>query len=104
MPSYLLRIGTRGETNVSRSSNAVTPPVYIASQLCEAERTFSALRRMKTWLRATMTQARLDDLMLCHVHKDLLLKLDPKTVASKFIRGDHSEFRKNVRFSVFGNI
>ena len=27
---------------------------------CEAERSFSALRRLKTWLRSTMTQVRLN--------------------------------------------
>ena len=36
-----------------------------------AERSFSALRRIKTYLRSTMTEARLNNLMLLHVHKDL---------------------------------
>ncbi len=36
---------------------------------CEAERSFSALRRLKTWLRATMGQDRLNSLLVCNVHK-----------------------------------
>ena len=61
---------------------------------CEAERTFSALCRMKTWLRSTMTQRRLDDLMLCNIHKDILHELDPKTIASEFIGAVHSDSEK----------
>ncbi|XP_035985290.1 zinc finger MYM-type protein 1-like isoform X2 [Fundulus heteroclitus] len=36
----------------------------------EAERSFSALRRLKTWLRSTMTQNRLNHVAVCHVHKE----------------------------------
>ena len=35
-----------------------------------SERSFSALRRVKTYLRSTMCQERLKYLMLLHVHKD----------------------------------
>ena len=34
---------------------------------CEAERSFSALRRLKTWLRSTMTQTRLNQEAMCIV-------------------------------------
>ena len=36
-----------------------------------SERSFSALRRVKTYLHATMTQERLNHLKVCIVHKDL---------------------------------
>ena len=35
-----------------------------------SERSFSALRRVKRYLRSTMLQERLNYLMLLHVHKD----------------------------------
>ena len=35
------------------------------------ERSFSALRRIKSYLRSTMTQARLNYLMVLHYHQDL---------------------------------
>ncbi|KAI0207300.1 hypothetical protein LSAT2_008046, partial [Lamellibrachia satsuma] len=35
-----------------------------------SERSFSALRRVKTYSRTTKTQARLNHLMLLYVHKD----------------------------------
>ncbi|XP_068213365.1 zinc finger MYM-type protein 1-like [Palaemon carinicauda] len=37
---------------------------------CTAERSFSALRRLKAWLRSSMSQQRLNHLMICHVHRD----------------------------------
>lgn len=41
----------------------------------EAERSFSGLRRLKTWLRSTMTQTRLNSVALCHLHKEKLDQL-----------------------------
>ncbi len=38
----------------------------------EDERSFSALRRLRTWLRSTMTQLRLNSLAVCHVHQEVL--------------------------------
>ena len=67
-----------------------------------SERSFSALRRIKTYLRATMTQQRLNHLMMLHVHKNCTDQLDLVAVANDFIDGsDHrkhyfgSEFRQS---------
>jgi len=38
---------------------------------CEAERTFSALRRLKTYLRNTMASDRFTSLALMHIHKGM---------------------------------
>ena len=50
-----------------------------------SERSFSALRRVKSYLRATMTQERLNYLMLIHVHKERTDALDLKGVINEFI-------------------
>ncbi|KAF4104258.1 hypothetical protein G5714_015245 [Onychostoma macrolepis] len=50
-----------------------------------AERTFSALRRWKTWLRTTITQKRLTHLALMHVHGDILDSLDIDALMRDFI-------------------
>ena len=42
---------------------------------CECDRSFSALRRLKTWLRATMTKQRLNCVSVCQVHRKNLIKL-----------------------------
>ena len=56
-------------------------PISVAS----SERTFSALRRLKTWLRSTMTQQRLTHLALMHVHPDILKKVDIHGLMRTFI-------------------
>ncbi|XP_068246556.1 zinc finger MYM-type protein 1-like [Palaemon carinicauda] len=55
---------------------------------CTAERSFSALRRLKTWLRSSMSQQRLNHLMICHVHRDRLATLSPQAIAEEFIRAE----------------
>lgn len=56
-------------------------PISVAS----SERTFSTLRRLKTWLRSTMTQKRLTHLALMHVHTDILNSLDIHALMRAFI-------------------
>ena len=49
-----------------------------------AERSFSALRRLKSYLRATMTQQRLNNVLIPHCHKDRTDALDLTAVALDF--------------------
>ena len=50
-----------------------------------SERSFSGLRRIKTYLRTTMKQSRLNHLMSLHVHKDITDTLDLISVANEFV-------------------
>jgi hypothetical protein len=61
----------------------------------EAERSFSALRRLKTWLRSTMAQQRLNSVAVCHVHQEFLDLVDVNRLTDEFIS------RNDVRGSVF---
>ena len=47
-----------------------------------SERSFSALRRIKTYLRTTMNQMRLNNLMALHIHSD---KTDSSSIADEFV-------------------
>ena len=49
---------------------------------CEAERSFSTLRRLKTYLRSTITQQRLNDLT---THRDETKALDLNEVVTEFV-------------------
>ena len=49
-----------------------------------SQRSFSALRRVKTYLRTTMTQPRLNHLMLIHIHKEDCDKLNLEQCADDF--------------------
>jgi hypothetical protein len=64
---------------------------------CAAERSFSALRRLKTWLRSTMTERRLNDVTVCHVNKGMLDNVDIVEVAADFVK------QSSVRVGTFGS-
>ena len=61
-----------------------------------SERSFSALRRIKTFLRTTMTQCRLNNLMVLNIHKDHCDILDLVDVSNGFVAGSEH------RLSLFG--
>lgn len=61
-----------------------------------SERSFSAMRRVKTYLRSTMTQERLNSLMVLHVHKEYTDDLVLTDVANEFVH------RGERRSQVFG--
>lgn len=67
-------------------------PVSVAG----SERSFSALRRLKTWLRNTMTQCRLTNLALMHIHADILDLVDMESLVKDFC------LKTAERRSVFG--
>lgn len=49
-----------------------------------SERSFSALSRVRSCLRSTMTQARLNHLMILHYHQYLCDKLDLNSVTNEY--------------------
>ena len=51
---------------------------------CTSERSFSALRRLKTFLRSTMTQKRLNDVAFLHIYKDCT-GIDANKIVNVFI-------------------
>ena len=50
-----------------------------------SERSFSSLRRLKTYLRSTMGGTRLQGLMVLHIHKELTDSINLVDVANKFV-------------------
>ena len=62
-----------------------------------SERSFSALRRAKSYLQSTMKQLRLNNIMILHVHKDRTDDLNLAEVANEFVSV------KEQRKAVFGN-
>ena len=50
-----------------------------------AERTFSTVRRLKSYLRSTMSQKRLNHVVLLHTHKERTDALDLLTIAKEFV-------------------
>ena len=52
-----------------------------------SERSFSALKRVKTYLRSTTGEGRLNHLMFLHAHKELADGIDMVEVANLFVSG-----------------
>ena len=59
----------------------LTIPVTTASSV----RTFSAMRRLKNYFRSSMTQERLNHILLLHCHKTRSDRIDIHHIASSFI-------------------
>ena len=62
---------------------------------CSAERSFSGLRRLKTYPRSRMTQERSNAIALMNTHKDILSCLDIDNLVDNFISGS------SVRYNTF---
>ena len=63
-----------------------------------SERSCSALRRLKTYLRTTMCQDRLNHCMILYVHKDLTDALEMTDIGNQFV----SNCKDQTRLSRFG--
>ena len=94
-------------TSLCETLDAVNPVLYpsIDTILCimltmpvtsaTAERSFSVLRRLKTYVRSTMKNDRLSSLALTHIHRDFSVDLDKimeKFVSAKTRRTDFGQF------------
>jgi len=55
--------------------SAICLSLTIPATTCTTERSFRTMRRVKTWLRSTMTDMRLDALCMMNVHKKPIKKL-----------------------------
>ena len=64
----------------------------------EAERSFSGLRRLKTYLRNSMSQARLNHLAILHVHQEMTDGIDVLSVARDFVA------KSDSRMFTFGRV
>ena len=68
--------------------------VIPATNAIVSERSFSAMKRVKTFLRSTTSDNRLNHLMLLHVHKEKVDNLNIIDVANEFV--ENSEKKINI--------
>ena len=61
-----------------------------------SERSFSTLKRVRTSIRSTMTDSRLNHLLLIHIYKEELDEIDIKVITDEFIKIEES------RIATFG--
>ena len=92
---YLQSLSTAQRSFYSQVVVLITLILVMPATNASSERTFSALRRIKTYLRSTMSQPRLNSLMILHVHKELTDQLNFLDVANEFV-ANKLEHRLNV--------
>ena len=95
---YLKNISSAQRTLLSEIGIIVKLIFVMPATNAVSERSFSALRRVKTYLRSTMKQTRLNHLMILHVHKEKTGSLNLHDIGNEFERcSEH-------RLSVFGHL
>lgn len=80
---------------VSEYTKVIKLLLTIPATSCTAERSFSALRRLKTYLRSTMLQILLNSTAVLHVHSDVAKSLNMDSLMNEFIR------RNKIRSATF---
>jgi hypothetical protein len=55
---------------------------------CGAERSSSSLRRLKTLLRSTVSQERLNSVAVCNIHQECIDALDLKPIVNEFVENN----------------
>ena len=88
---YFLSLSPGQASLLSRVRRLLQLILVIPATNATSERSFSALRRLKNYLRTTMAQERLNHLMVMHVHTD---KLDLKSVLKNVV--GESEHRTGI--------
>lgn len=88
-----LQSGHHGKLLLSEVHTLLKLYFTIPVSTATAERTFSTLRRMKSYLRSTLSQERLNHTMMLHIHKHRTDEIDVVGVASEFIKGCDSARR-----------
>ena len=79
---------------ISATDKNMFPPIYVAIQIlatipvtaCSCERSILGLRRMKSWMRNTMTEERLDSISVIMFNRDI--KVDVDKVVDEFAAGN----------------
>lgn len=81
----LMNANTFSKTFLSEVDHLLRIYLTIPMTSATAERTFSTLRRLKNYLRSTMTQRRLNHIILLHTHKERVDVLDLLAIAKEFV-------------------
>jgi len=65
---------------------------YLTIPICSAtaERTFSAMRRLKTWLRSKSSPTHLNNIMFGNIHKSRIDSLNISEIAKEFVNANDS--------------
>ena len=92
--SYFLSLSHGQRVHFSQVKRLFQLVLVMPASNASSEKSFSALRRLKSYLRTTMMQERLKYLMLLYVQKNRTDALDLKAILNNFV--EESEHRSNI--------
>ena len=76
--------------------------LVMAATSTTAERSFSSMRRLKTWIRSTMKQKRFSSLAILSTHKDLTDEINFAEVGNTFVSGHEYRYNHFGHFTTEG--
>ena len=94
--NYLQQLSPAEKALLSQVILAMKLILVMPARNASSEHSFSAMRRVKSYLWSTMTQERLNHLMILHVHKELTDGLILTNIANEFVS------KSERRLQVFG--
>ena len=94
--TYLKSLSTPQKEYFCKVVKLVKLILVMPATNAQSERSFSALRRLKTWLRTKTSQARLNWCMILHVHQERTDALPMLSVVNEFVT------RSVNRMHIFG--
>lgn len=97
MAAHIVKLSPECRRMYSQVEQVIRLIFVVPASSAEAERSFSALRRLKTWLRATMSQARLNHVCILNVHSDIVDQLDLNDIVDQFVS------KNSNRADIFGH-
>ena len=91
---YLRSLNSSQQALMSEVCKLAALVIVMPATNATSERTFSCLRCIKSYLRSTMTQTRLNSAMILSVHKEYTDQLDLINIGNEFVRESHH--RENI--------
>ena len=96
---YVLKMSLAERQLIGEVSRLLQLYLVLPSTNAISERSFSALRRVKNYLRTSMSQERLNHLLLLHAHKQLTESMDLIAIANDFVAESEHRFAQFGKFS-----
>ena len=96
--SYIVSLSPGVQSSLSQVCVLLKLILVMPATNAVSERSASALRRLKNYLRSTMSQSRLNNVMVLHIHKERLDKLCLKSCLNEFISSNEHRLQRFAKF------
>lgn len=95
---YIVSLSPGVQSSMSEVCKLLRLILVMPATNAVSERSASALRRLKNYLRSTMTQSCLNNLMLLHIHRERLDALCLKSCLNEFVSSNEHRLQRFAKF------